>query len=143
MHPGFWDRHYSVLGDHHLPRVVYTVNGRAFPNGPMFAVHPGDLVEVTFRNRTFADHPMHLHGHHFVVLAHNGHPLTGSPIVLDTLNVEPGSSWTIAFRADNPGVWMFHCHNLGHAAIGLDAMVGYTTVTTPYTVGRASGNIPE
>ena len=55
---------------------------------------------------------MHLHGHHAVVLAHNGAPATGSPWWVDSLNVLDKETYDIAFVADNPGVWMDHCHNL-------------------------------
>ena len=61
---------------------------------------------------------MHLHGHHVLVLSRDGVPATGSPWWTDTLNVRPGESYVVAFRADNPGIWMDHCHNLPHAAEG-------------------------
>jgi FtsP/CotA-like multicopper oxidase with cupredoxin domain len=121
----------------------YTMNGKLFPDGPMLHVREGDTVKVTFVNRTSADHPMHLHGHHFTVLEKDGKPLTGAPMELDTLNVEPHETWTIAFRADNPGLWMFHCHNLTHASQGMDMMVMYEGVTSPYTIGDRSANHPE
>jgi hypothetical protein len=49
----------------------------------------------------------------------------------------------VAFLADNPGLWMLHCHVLIHAAYGLMTMVDYVGVTTPYTMGTRSGNMPE
>ena len=49
----------------------------------------------------------------------------------------------IAFVADNPGIWMDHCHNLKHAAQGLVAHLMYTGVTEPYRLGDDSGNEPE
>jgi FtsP/CotA-like multicopper oxidase with cupredoxin domain len=55
-------------------------------------------------------HPMHFHGHAFQVVAVNGAPLAGA--VRDTVLVPPMGSVTIAFDADNPGRWAFHCHNL-------------------------------
>lgn len=63
-------------------------------------------------------HPMHLHGHHAVVLSRNGVPATGSPWWMDSVNVNHGESYDIAFLVDNPGIWMDHCHNLPHAAQG-------------------------
>jgi FtsP/CotA-like multicopper oxidase with cupredoxin domain len=134
QHYGFYDGHFGE---------VYSMNGDLFPHGPMLTVHDGDLVQVRFVNRTEDHHPMHLHGHHFTVVDHDDHPITGSPLVLDTLDVGPYESWTVVFRADNPGLWMFHCHNLDHAAMGMDLMVDYDTVTTPYVIGTASGNRPE
>ncbi len=49
----------------------------------------------------------------------------------------------IAFVADNPGIWMDHCHNLPHAMEGLVAHVAYAGYSTPFQVGRSAGNVPE
>ena len=86
----------------------------------MQMVREGDLVKMTFANRSFMDHPMHLHGHHVLVLSRNGEPVSGSPWWADTLNVAPGETYEVAFRADNPGLWMDHCHNLAHGRPGHD-----------------------
>jgi hypothetical protein len=45
--------------------------------------------------------------------------------------------------AQNPGIWMFHCHNLPHAAHGLVTHVAYEGVTTPFRMGKSAGNEPE
>ena len=83
---------------------------------------------MTIVNDSNAIHPMHLHGHHMLVLSRNGVPDRGSPWWSDTLQVDPGVRYVVAFRADNPGVWMDHCHNLGHAAAGLTMHVMYAGV---------------
>ena len=70
-------------------------------------------------------------------------PVSGSPWWSDTLNVESGESYDVAFRADNPGIWMDHCHNLSHAAAGLTMHVAYAGVTTPFETGGAAHNHPE
>ncbi|CAA9317319.1 MAG: Multicopper oxidase, partial [uncultured Frankineae bacterium] len=59
------------------------------------------------------------------------------------LDVAHGETYEIAFVADNPGLWMDHCHNLPHAADGLVAHLAYTGVTTPYEIGGEAGNEPE
>jgi len=61
----------------------------------------------------------------------------------DTLEVGAGERYDVAVFATNPGIWMFHCHNLPHAARGLVTHVGYAGVTTPFRMGRATGNDPE
>jgi FtsP/CotA-like multicopper oxidase with cupredoxin domain len=66
---------------------------------------------------------MHLHGHHFQVVALNSHPLIGA--VRDTLLLPPGSSAQVMFVADNPGRWLFHCHNLYHMMAGMMTEVVY------------------
>jgi FtsP/CotA-like multicopper oxidase with cupredoxin domain len=125
------------------PGRQWALNGGIYPDVPMFVVETGDLVRLTITNDTSVVHPMHLHGHHALVLSRNGQPATGSPWWTDTLNVDPGDEYVIAFRADNPGLWMEHCHNLGHAAAGLTMHVAYAGITTPFLVGSANDNTPE
>ena len=86
---------------------------------------------------------MHLHGHHAVVLSRDGVPASGSPWWVDSLNVEDDETYEIAFVADNPGIWMDHCHNLEHARDGLVAHLAYPGVTEPFVVGGAADNKPE
>ena len=81
-------------------------------------------------------------GHHVVVLARDGVRATGSPWWTDSLEVRSGQSYDVAFVADNPGIWMDHCHNLPHATQGLVAHLMYAGVTTPFRVGHAD-NHPE
>lgn len=131
---GFFDGNYQM---------AYTINGKVFPNIPPIEVQKGDVVKVHIVNNSNFIHPMHLHGHSFQVLTRNDKPLTGSVVELDTLNVLPGESYDIAFKADNPGLWMFHCHDLHHASAGMDTMVNYEGVSTPFTIGSESGNNPE
>ena len=125
------------------PGRQWALDGGIYPNVPMFVVENGDLVRMTIANHTHVVHPMHLHGHHALVLSRDGQPSTGSPWWTDTLNVDPGDEYVIAFRADNPGIWMDHCHNLGHAAAGLTMHVVYEGVTTPFRVGGKDHNAPE
>jgi Multicopper oxidase len=49
----------------------------------------------------------------------------------------------VAFVANNPGIWMLHCHNFLHANWGMDMMVAYKGISTPYTTGSMSGNFPD
>jgi FtsP/CotA-like multicopper oxidase with cupredoxin domain len=125
--PGFW----------------WTINGHLFPDVPMFHVQEGDVVVMTIRNDSGDVHPMHLHGHHAYVLSRDGVPASGSPWLVDSLNVADGQSYVIAFVADNPGIWVDHCHNLDHAADGLIAHLAYAGVTEPFQVGGPADNSPE
>ena len=125
------------------PGLQWTINGKIFPHVPVFVVEEGDLVHMTIANDTKAVHPMHLHGHHLLVLSRDDVPVSGSPWWVDTLDVEAGERYQVAFRADNPGIWMDHCHNLRHAADGLTMHVAYAGVTTPFEIGGAHHNQPE
>jgi FtsP/CotA-like multicopper oxidase with cupredoxin domain len=144
-----YDRHFDLTITRKLaffdgrPGRQWAINGHVYPDVPMFVVRRGDLVSVTITNRTKVVHPMHLHGHHLLVVSRNGEPTRGSPWWVDTLDVRPGERYVTAFRANNPGIWMDHCHNLGHAAAGLTMHVAYAGVTTPFLVGASHHNTPE
>ncbi len=125
------------------PGYHWSVNGKLFPETPMYMVSRGDLVKFKIVNDTGSVHPMHLHGHHALVLSRDGKPTRGSPWWVDTLNVLGHEEYEVAFRADNPGIWMDHCHNLQHARDGLTMHVAYEGVTTPFRLGDGPDNHPE
>lgn len=125
------------------PGMWWTVNGHMWPNVPMYTVASGDVVTMRIENNSGEVHPMHLHGHHALVVSRDGEPATGSPWWVDSLNVRDGEAYEIAFVADNPGVWMHHCHNLPHAGEGLVAHLMYAGYETPFMVGGQSHNEPE
>jgi FtsP/CotA-like multicopper oxidase with cupredoxin domain len=132
--PGFFDG---------KPGLWWTINGHQFPDVPMFMVTEGDVVRMTIKNTSGQVHPMHLHGHHVVVLSRDGVAATGSPWWTDSLNVEDNETYEVAFVADNPGIWMDHCHNLPHAAQGLVTHLMYSGVSTNFHLGGKPSNQPE
>jgi FtsP/CotA-like multicopper oxidase with cupredoxin domain len=121
---------------------LWTINGEVFPNTPTFLVKQGEKVKITFINRSLSEHPMHLHGHHMVVIAKNGKKVK-TPWLTDTLNVQMGESYEVAFYTDNPGMWMDHCHKLNHAKVGMTMHLMYDNVHSSYEIGTKSGNIPD
>jgi FtsP/CotA-like multicopper oxidase with cupredoxin domain len=125
------------------PGLWWSVNGELLPDLPMFMVREDDVVRVRYSNHSGQLHPMHLHGHHAVVLSRDGEEATGSPWWVDSLDVANGESYEVAFVADNPGIWMDHCHKLVHAREGLVSHLMYEGVTTPYLLGEDTGNVPE
>lgn len=144
-----FDREFTMILDNRLafyngtPALYDTINGKVFPETPMFMVKEGELVKATIINRSAVDHPMHLHGHHMLVLSRNGEQATGSPWWSDTLDVAPGDVYEVTFLANNPGLWMDHCHNLVHAAAGMTMHLMYEGVTSPFQIGDESHNHPE
>jgi FtsP/CotA-like multicopper oxidase with cupredoxin domain len=99
------------------------INGARFGEHEPLKVRRGERVEIVMRNVTEMSHPMHLHGHHFQVVAIDEEPLAGA--MRDTVLVPVRGSVTIAFDADNPGRWAFHCHNLYHMNAGMMTAVEY------------------
>lgn len=93
----------------------FTINGKAFPAVPEWTVEQGDLVRVRIVNISNLAHPMHLHGQDFKVIAKDGEPLKPAlQQTMNTLTVNAGETYDIAFIANNPGTWVFHCHELHH-----------------------------
>jgi len=110
---------------------------------PMVLKH-NDVVQLVLNNNDTGSHPFHLHGHNFQVIdrapAYGEHFLdyqSGDPVPYDPNNhsafpaipsrrdtfvLPPHGHYVIRFVADNPGVWMFHCHIDWHLSQGL-AMV--------------------
>jgi len=129
-----FDRSFTLVLDRGLAGTsyAYTVNGDAFPDVPTEVVRQGDLVRFTIVNRSQDIHPWHLHGHRVLVLSRDGSAPTGSPLWLDTFDVRPGEVWQVAFRADNPGIWMNHCHNLAHADQGMVLHLAYEGVRSDF-----------
>ncbi|MCZ0737670.1 multicopper oxidase family protein [Phreatobacter sp. AB_2022a] len=115
-------RHDMILGEG--AGYVWTLDGAVHGRDRPLAVRRGDRFELTFVNRTSMSHPMHLHGHHFQVVAVNGRRFQGA--LRDTVLVPAGmGSVTVAFDADNPGRWALHCHHLYHMEGGMMTSMAY------------------
>ena len=89
---------------------------------PMLHLALGQSYVFRMRNDTAWHHPIHLHGHTFRVVRRNG---LATPHLewRDTVLMSPREEVEIAFVADNPGNWMFHCHILEHHAGGMMSVV--------------------
>ncbi|MDI1287775.1 MAG: multicopper oxidase family protein [Reyranella sp.] len=95
--------------------------------GAPATVARGERVELVMRNDTMMAHPMHLHGHSFQVTEINERKLAGA--VRDCILVPPRTTVKVAFDADNPGIWAYHCHNLYHMAAGMFTTLVYRGFT--------------
>ena len=82
-------------------------------------VRAGERVRLVFSNSTSMWHPVHLHGHTFGLASVAGGPRKDTAIVL------PNGTLTVDFDADNPGLWMIHCHNVYHSEAGMMTVLGY------------------
>ncbi|MEX2647447.1 MAG: multicopper oxidase family protein [Alphaproteobacteria bacterium] len=102
---------------------VWGINGRRYGEGAPITLGLGERVHLVLRNETTMAHPMHLHGHHFQVVAIDGTALLGA--VRDTVLVPIEGTVTVAFDANNPGRWALHCHNLYHMDAGMMAELAY------------------
>lgn len=112
-----------------MSNYTWTINGVSIDVNNPLATRPGvfvkygDRVVIKFVNDTPMSHPMHLHGHTFQVIDINGQPINGA--MRDTVLVTGKSSVSVAFDANNPGLWYLHCHVLWHLAAGMATLVQY------------------
>jgi FtsP/CotA-like multicopper oxidase with cupredoxin domain len=111
----------DLTGD--MARYEWGLNGQIYGRHTPLRVVRGQRVEVVIRNRTGMSHPMHLHGHRFQLIEADGKSMQGA--LRDTVLVLPRQTVVIAFDADNPGRWVFHCHNLYHMEAGMMTTVEY------------------
>ena len=103
--------------------MAWTFNGVAgMPDAPLADAKRGRTLVVRMVNDTAWPHAMHLHGHHFRVVARDGHPVANAPW-RDTELMQRGERADIAFVADNPGKWLLHCHMLEHQAAGMKTWI--------------------
>ena len=103
-----WAMNGKVGADHDIPAII--------------SLKLGQTCLMRLVNNTAFDHPMHLHGHAFRVLKRNGKD-TPYKQWQDTVNVPSNETAELAFVADNPGEWMFHCHILEHQLSGMSSII--------------------
>jgi FtsP/CotA-like multicopper oxidase with cupredoxin domain len=106
----------NLTGD--MARYIWSINNVAWSKDvPPLPIVKGERVELVMINQTKMPHPMHLHGHEFQVVEIDGRRFSGA--VRDTVLVTPGRRVVVAFDANNPGLWAFHCHLLYHLDAGM------------------------
>jgi manganese oxidase len=90
-------------------------NSRVFPAIDPLVARKGERVRMRVGNLTMTNHPIHLHGHEFVVAGTDGgwtHPTSRWPEV--TADIAVGQMRTLEFIADEVGDWALHCHKSHH-----------------------------
>ena len=104
-------------------KKLWAFNGQIGDYSTLFAeIDQNDLVSLDVYNDTAWRHAMHLHGHHFWVMSDD--PTMALPTgQRDTWLMQPQERISLVFKADNPGLWLFHCHMLEHAASGMGAVL--------------------
>lgn len=114
----------SMMDMMHSGRI-WRINGVAAEGHvmkPMLTLERGKSYVLAMTNMTAWPHPIHLHGHSFRVISRNGAP-TKHREWQDTVLMSSRERIEIAFVADNPGDWMFHCHILEHQAAGMMGVI--------------------
>lgn len=93
---------------------IFTFNSRAFPGTAPLVAQTGDRVRIRIGNVGQEDHPIHIHGHSFKVVATDGGDIPESAQWPETtVLVAPGQTRDFEFIA-NAGDWALHCHRRHH-----------------------------
>ena len=108
---------------------LWSWNSRSFPAIDPLVVRKNDKVRIRIGNLTMTNHPIHLHGHEFLVTGTDGGPTPKSTRQYEvTEDIAVGQMRQIEFLADEEGDWAFHCHKAHHTmnAMGHDVptMIG-------------------
>ncbi|MGW7454398.1 multicopper oxidase family protein [Streptomyces sp. NPDC054787] len=102
-----------------MARYNWAFDGKPYTPDQRHPVKAGERVRLEFSNQSAMWHPVHLHGHTFALGGGAGGARKDTAILL------PGKRLTADFDADNPGLWMMHCHNVYHSESGMMTVLGY------------------
>jgi FtsP/CotA-like multicopper oxidase with cupredoxin domain len=112
-----------------LDQNLWTWNSRAFPGIDPLVARQNDKVRIRIGNLTMTNHPIHLHGHEFMVTGTDGGPTPKSARWHEvTTDIAVGQMRQIEFVANEEGDWAFHCHKSHHTmnamGHGVPTMIG-------------------
>ncbi len=122
---------YAILPNIKVPNSMnmefnwLTFNGKSGPANTPLLVRHGERVRIRFINLGMDHHPIHVHGHQFVVTGTEGGrqpESTWGPG--NTVLVGVAQARDVEFVANNPGDWMLHCHLPHHMMNQMSSNVG-------------------
>ena len=125
---------YAVLPNNTVPNSMnmefnwLTMNGKSGPATTPMIVRLGERVRIRLINLGMDHHPIHIHGHTFVITGTEGGrqpQTTWGP--KNTVLVGVAEAYDVEFLANNPGDWMFHCHMPHHMMNQMSSVVGPMT----------------
>lgn len=107
-----------------MERYIWFINGTPEYNAKPIELLPGKRYRIVLINNSMMHHPMHLHGHWFIL--RNGHGAYDP--LLHTLDIPPGGEIVADLDTDASGQWFFHCHMLYHMAAGMARVFQYSSI---------------
>jgi CopA family copper-resistance protein len=108
----------------YMDRYIWFINGIPGYNAKPIILEPNKRYRFIFTNTSMMHHPMHIHGHWFILRKGNG---AYDPL-LHTIDVPPGATITADLDADASGQWFFHCHLLYHMMTGMSRIFQYSSL---------------
>ncbi|CAN5399283.1 hypothetical protein BH10PSE19_BH10PSE19_01570 [soil metagenome] len=131
----------------YMERFIWFINGLPEYRTKPIIIEPNKRYRIIFTNNSMMRHPMHIHGHWFIL--RNGHGIYDP--LLHTIQVPPGATAVADIDTDASGQWFFHCHHLYHMMTGMSRVFQYETILEiihgtakpqNYTVNTAYVNRP-
>ncbi|MCW8399420.1 multicopper oxidase domain-containing protein [Legionella sp. PATHC038] len=108
----------------YMDRFIWFINGVPEYKAKPIPLEPGKRYRMVFTNTSMMYHPMHIHGHWFILRKGED---AYDPL-LHTISVPPGATMTADIDTDASGQWFFHCHLLYHMMAGMARSFQYTTL---------------
>ncbi|KAG2711831.1 hypothetical protein I3843_04G089000 [Carya illinoinensis] len=124
---GYDFKNYDIYSKHN--------NSNATSSNAIYRLQFNATIDIILQNANTMNindsetHPWHLHGHDFWVLGHGKGKFDiykdprqynlVNPIMKNTVPLHPYGWTALRFKADNPGVWAFHCHIESHFYMGM------------------------
>lgn len=108
----------------YMGRFIWFINGVPENRAHPIPLDPNKRYRFVFTNPSMMHHPMHIHGHWFIL--RNGHG-SYDPL-LHTIDVPPGATVTADVDTEASGQWLFHCHLLYHMMSGMSRVFQYTSL---------------
>lgn len=108
----------------YMGKYIWFIDGKPEYLAKPIMIEPGKRYRIIFKNTSMMHHPMHIHGHWFILRNGNGRfdPL------LHTIDVAPGATAIADVDADASGQWFFHCHHSYHMLAGMARVFQYSTL---------------
>ncbi len=108
----------------YMDHFIWFINGLPEYKAKPILIEPGKRYRIIFTNNSMMRHPMHIHGHWFIL--RNGHGAYDP--LLHTIDVPPGATAVADLDTDASGQWFFHCHHLYHMVAGMARVFQYDTI---------------
>ncbi len=108
----------------YMNHFIWFINGVPEQKAHPIILDPGKRYRFVFTNTSMMHHPMHIHGHWFILRKGNG---AYDPL-LHTIDVPPGATMTADVDTDASGQWIFHCHLLYHMMAGMARTFQYSSL---------------
>lgn len=108
----------------YMDHFIWFINGLPEYKAKPIIIEPGKRYRIIFTNNSMMRHPMHIHGHWFIL--RNGHGAYDP--LLHTIEVPPGATAVADIDMDASGQWFFHCHHIYHMLAGMARVFQYDTI---------------